>query len=222
MPRLRCGHQPEPCQVAGPRFERRDLDAHTLGTQDVRHARTWFEGDDLEIAREPFLRRLAGASADLERAVPRPERAELDDRVEYFIGVARPRFVVELGYLAEDRALFALGAHPASTAGVSFSASSKMRAVHPAISTGGSSSSTTRAAMPASSRAAADSGCASTTGRPVSPPSDTADSMGTRPTSGAPVSAASRWPPPAPKIACCDPSGATNSLMFSTMPSTLR
>ena len=41
----------------------------------------------------------------------------------------------------------------------------------------------------------------STTGWPMSPPSDTAPSIGTSPTSGAPVSAASRRPPPDPKIA---------------------
>ena len=36
------------------------------------------------------------------------------------------------------------------------------------------------------------------------------------------MSAARRLPPPDPKIAWRDPSGATNSVMFSTTPSTFR
>src|SRR5262249_49484813 len=86
----------------------------------------------------------------------------------------------------------ALSAYP------SFCTSSNMRAVQPAISTGGRSSATMRSAIATSSRPAAESGCASTTGRPASPSVDTAGSIGTAPTSGAPVSAARRFPPPEP------------------------
>ena len=75
-----------------------------------------------------------------------------------------------------------------------------MRAVQPDISTGGRSSVTIRSAMEWSSRAAGASGWASTIGIPASPSRDTAGSMGTVPTSGAPVSAARRLPPPEPKI----------------------
>ena len=79
-----------------------------------------------------------------------------------------------------------------------------------------------RSAIACNAVAAEEPGSDSTTGVPASPPSDTAASIGTDPTSGAPVSAASLLPPPDPKMGCRVPSGATNSLMFSTTPSTFR
>src|SRR5207244_5745247 len=134
-----------------------------------------------------------------------------DDRLEQRVGVRRARLVVLRRDFAEDQALFhgcdlrpstgreASLSRPgvricagllhdvaAHWAGVcAWLTRSKMRAVHPAISTGGKSSSTMRPAMSFSARAAGRSGCVSTTGLPSSPPSDTAPSIATSPTSGA-------------------------------------
>ena len=59
-------------------------------------------------------------------------------------------------------------------------------------------------------------------GSPWSPLTLTAGSIGTCPSKGAPMSSASCWPPPSPKSEWREPSGATNSLMFSMTPTIRR
>ena len=97
-----------------------------------------------------------------------------------------------------------------------------MRAVQPAISTGGQQLVDDVRREIGETRARR--GCREPRARRVCRVAavDTAGSIGIRPTSGAPITAASASPPPEPKIAWREPSGATNSLMFSTTPSTLR
>ena len=73
---------------------------------------------------------------------------------------------------------------------------SSSRAVQPEVSiTGATSSATTRAS---SANTAASSPSPSATGAPASPPAAMSGWMGTVPTRGTPISAASRSPPPAP------------------------
>ena len=230
VPRLR-GDTPTgtPRARARPLLERRHFAVDALGAQHRGHARRSVRARARARprSRKPVVA-LPGAGADLERAITGREIAELDDGVEHAVGIRRPGGVVLLGDLAEDEACSRCGSPDVTRSavlvrGASLFTRSKMRAVQPAISTGGKQLVDDAAGdLGAARPPRAASGCASTTGLPTSPPSDTAGSIGTSPTSGAPVSAASRLPPPDPKIACREPSGATNSLMFSTTPSTLR
>ena len=196
VPRLRGEHQTERTRANRPLLERRLLHVDALGAQDARHLRARLQRVHREAAIDETHRRLAGARADLERGVTRVQSAVLDDGVEERVGVRRAGGVVLLGDLAEHEGLLAPGFagrqrdQAGSDAGASLFTRSNMRAVQPAISTGGRSSSTIRRATSVSASAAGSSGWASTTGFPTSPPSDTAPSIGTSPTSGAPVSAA--------------------------------
>src|SRR5262249_52711621 len=143
------------------------------------------------------------------------QRAVRHHEVEHLGGIRRPRLVVLLRDFAEDEPLRARHAGFCCTR-------SKIRAVQPAISTGGSSSVTIRPAISFNAIAADERGAANTTGVPSPPPAETAGSIGIDPTSGAPANSANPSPPPVPKMACEEPSGATNALMFSTTPSTFR
>ena len=95
------------------------------------------------------------------------------------------------------------------------STSSSMRAVQPAISMGGSRSVTTRSASVWNAAPATLSGALIATGEPVSPPRETAGSIGICATSGASISCARAAPPPVPKMANSSPSGATNAARCS-------
>ena len=75
------------------------------------------------------------------------------------------------------------------------------RAEQPAIATGGTASATTRSAMRAEGAGGSRPVAVEHDRLPASPPSATAGSIGTWPSSGAPISSASAWPPPVPNRA---------------------
>src|SRR4029077_11264406 len=74
------------------------------------------EGMDDETAFDDLRRRLAGARADLERAVTGRQLAERHDLVEDAVRVRRPELLVLLGHLAEHEPF--LAAHAAPTSGI--------------------------------------------------------------------------------------------------------
>jgi hypothetical protein len=132
VPRLRGEDERERIRFERPRLERRLQHVRVDVPQLFGHARTRLQCGDVETACCEATRRLAGTRADFERAVADSERAEAHHPVEELVGVPRPRPVVLLGDFAEHCAL--LARH-----GLGFTRSN-MRAVQPAISTGGSSS----------------------------------------------------------------------------------